>query len=47
MSPRWVMHRWGPHGGGGWAGGRPETADDDDSLRRGLAGSASRASHRE
>jgi hypothetical protein len=24
MSRRGSVHRWGPRGGGGWAGGRPE-----------------------
>jgi hypothetical protein len=28
MSRRGAVHRWGPRGGGVWAGGRPEVADD-------------------
>jgi hypothetical protein len=35
MSRRGAVHRWRPRGGGVWAGGRPEVADDCLVVRRG------------
>jgi hypothetical protein len=32
MSRRGAVHRWGPHGGGGCAGGRPEVATHMEAL---------------
>jgi hypothetical protein len=33
-SRRGAVRWWGPRGGGGWAGGKPEAASDEEALKR-------------